>query len=56
MLAASDEGTKGRCKEAYRKEKIRVKRCIIQGVPEFNGTGIQKPPYYFETDLTFLIF
>ena len=36
MLAASDEGTKGRCKETYRKEKIRVKRCIIQSKKEIN--------------------
>ena len=30
VLAASDEETKERCMEAYREEKRKVKRCIIQ--------------------------
>ena len=30
MLAASNEKTKERCMEAYREEKRKVKRCIIQ--------------------------
>ena len=30
VLAASDEENKERCMEAYRGEKRRVKRCIIQ--------------------------
>ena len=30
VLAASDEETKERCMEAYREEKRKAKRCIIQ--------------------------
>ena len=30
VLAASNEETKERCMEAYREEKRKVKRCIIQ--------------------------
>ena len=30
VLAASDEEAKERCMEAYREEKRKVKRCIIQ--------------------------
>ena len=30
VLAASDEDTEERCIEAYREEKRKVKRCIIQ--------------------------
>ena len=30
VLVASDEETKERCMEVYRKEKRKVKRCIIQ--------------------------
>ena len=32
VLGASDEETKERCTEAYREEKRKVKRCIIQSV------------------------
>ena len=30
VLAASDEEVKERCMEAYREEKIKVKKCIYQ--------------------------
>ena len=29
---------------------------LLFGVPEFNGTGIQKPPYYLKIDITFCDF
>ena len=36
VLAASDEETKERCVEAYREEKRKVKRCIIQRKKKVN--------------------
>ena len=36
VLAASDEETKERCMEAYREEKRKVKRCIIQRKKKVN--------------------
>ena len=36
VLAASDEETKGRCMEAYREEKRKVKRCISQSKKKVN--------------------
>ena len=36
MLAASDEDTKERCMKAYREEKRKVKRCIIQSKKKVN--------------------
>ena len=36
MLAASDEETKERCLEAYREEKRKVKRSIIQSKTKVN--------------------
>ena len=36
MLAASDEETKERCMEAYREERRKVKRCIIQSKDKIN--------------------
>ena len=36
MLAASDEANKERCLEAYREEKRKVKRCIVQRKKEVN--------------------
>ena len=36
LLAASNEETKGRCMEAYREEKRKVKRCIIQSKKKVN--------------------
>ena len=36
VLAASDEETKERCMEAYREEKKKVKRCIIQSKKKVN--------------------
>ena len=36
MLAGSDEETKERCMEAYREEKRKVKRCIIQSKKKEN--------------------
>ena len=35
-MAASDEETKERCMEAYREEKRKVKRCIIQSKNKVN--------------------
>ena len=35
-LAASNEEEKERCMEAYREEKIKVKRCIIQSKKKVN--------------------
>ena len=37
VLAASDEEAKERCKESYREEKIRVKRCIYQNKKKVNS-------------------
>ena len=36
VLAACDEETKERCMEAYREEKRKVKRCIIQSKKKVN--------------------
>ena len=36
VLAASVEETKERCMEAYREEKRKVKRCIIQSKMKVN--------------------
>ena len=36
VLAASDEETKERCMEAYREQKRKVKRCIIQSRKRVN--------------------
>ena len=36
VLAARNEETKERCMEAYRKEKRKVKRCIIQSKKKVN--------------------
>ena len=36
MLATSDEETKERCMEEYRKEKKKVRRCIIQSKEKVN--------------------
>ena len=36
VLAASNEETKERCMEAYREEKKKVKRCIIQSTNKVN--------------------
>ena len=36
VLAASDEETKQRCMEAYKEEKRKVKRCLIQSVKKIN--------------------
>ena len=36
LLAASDKETKERCMEAYRKERKKVKRCIIQSKKKVN--------------------
>ena len=36
VLSASDEETKERCMETYRKEKRKVKRCIIQSKKKVN--------------------
>ena len=36
VLAASDEESKERCMKAYRKEKRKVKRCIIQDKKKVN--------------------
>ena len=33
---------------------VRTKR--VGGVPEYNGTGIQRTSYYFKIDLTFVWF
>ena len=35
-MTASDEETKERCMEAYREEKRKVKRCIIQSKKKVN--------------------
>ena len=35
-LAASNEGTKERCREVYREEKRKVKTCIIQSKKKVN--------------------
>ena len=36
VLAASDEGSKERCMEAYREDKRKVKRCIVQSKKKVN--------------------
>ena len=36
VLAASNEETKERCMEAYREEKRKVKRCIVQSKKKVN--------------------
>ena len=36
VLAASDGETKEKCMEAYREEKRKVKRCIIQNKKKVN--------------------
>ena len=38
------------------RHRQRQSEIEIEGVPEFNGTRIQKPLYYFESDLTFCNF
>ena len=41
-MAASDEEPKGRCMEAHRKEKRKVKRCIYQSIKKVNEQFAKK--------------